>query len=332
MAIKVGINGFGRIGRNVLRSAIQNFSDIEIVAINDLLEPEYLAYMLQYDSVHGRFKGEVSVEGNTLIVNGKKIRLTQERDPAALKWNEVGADVVLECTGLFLDKAGADKHIAAGAKKVIISAPSKDDTPMFVFGVNDKTYAGQAIISNASCTTNCLAPVAKVLNDKWGIKRGLMTTVHAATATQKTVDGPSNKDWRGGRGILENIIPSSTGAAKAVGVVIPELNKKLTGMSFRVPTSDVSVVDLTCELNSAATMAEICAEMKAQSQGALKGILGYTEDKVVATDFRGDTRTSIFDADASIALDSTFVKIIAWYDNEWGYSNKCLEMVRVVAR
>jgi glyceraldehyde 3-phosphate dehydrogenase len=332
MAIKVGINGFGRIGRNVLRSAVQNFSDIEIVGINDLLEPDYLAYMLQYDSVHGRFKGDVSVEGNTLIVNGKKIRLTQERDPAALKWNEVGADVVLECTGLFLDKAGADKHIAAGAKKVIISAPSKDDTPMFVFGVNDKTYAGQAIISNASCTTNCLAPVAKVLNDKWGIKRGLMTTVHAATATQKTVDGPSNKDWRGGRGILENIIPSSTGAAKAVGVVIPELNKKLTGMSFRVPTSDVSVVDLTCELSSAATMAEICAEMKAQSQGALKGILGYTEDKVVATDFRGDTRTSIFDADASIALDSTFVKIVAWYDNEWGYSNKCLEMVRVVAK
>ena len=332
MAIKVGINGFGRIGRNVLRSAVQNFSDIEIVAINDLLEPDYLAYMLQYDSVHGRFKGDVSVEGNTLIVNGKKIRLTQERDPAALKWNDVGADVVLECTGLFLDKAGADKHIAAGAKKVIISAPSKDDTPMFVFGVNDKTYAGQAIISNASCTTNCLAPVAKVLNDKWGIKRGLMTTVHAATATQKTVDGPSNKDWRGGRGILENIIPSSTGAAKAVGVVIPELNKKLTGMSFRVPTSDVSVVDLTCELNKEATMAEICAEMKAQSQGALKGILGYTEDKVVATDFRGDTRTSIFDADASIALDSTFVKIVSWYDNEWGYSNKCLEMVRVVAK
>ena len=332
MTIKVGINGFGRIGRNVLRSAVQNFSDIEIVAINDLLEPDYLMYMLQYDSVHGRFKGEVSVEGNTLVVNGKKIRLTQERDPAALKWNDVGADVVLECTGLFLDKAGAEKHMAAGAKKVIISAPSKDDTPMFVYGVNDKTYAGQTIISNASCTTNCLAPVAKVLNDKWGIKRGLMTTVHAATATQKTVDGPSNKDWRGGRGILENIIPSSTGAAKAVGVVIPELNKKLTGMSFRVPTSDVSVVDLTCELNKEATMAEICAEMKAQSQGALKGILGYTEDKVVATDFRGDTRTSIFDADASIALDSTFVKIVAWYDNEWGYSNKCLEMVRVVAR
>ena len=332
MAIKVGINGFGRIGRNVLRSAIQNFPDIEIVAINDLLEPDYLAYMLQYDSVHGRFDGKVSVDGNTLTVNGKKIRLTQERDPANLKWNEVGADIVLEATGLFLDKAAGEKHLAAGAKKVIFSAPSKDDTPMFVFGVNDKTYAGQAIISNASCTTNCLAPVAKVLNDKWGIKRGLMTTVHAATATQKTVDGPSNKDWRGGRGILENIIPSSTGAAKAVGVVIPALNKKLTGMSFRVPTSDVSVVDLTCELNTEATLKEICAEMKAQSEGALKGVLGYTEDKVVATDFRGDTRTSIFDADASIALDGTFVKIIAWYDNEWGYSNKCLEMVRVVAK
>ena len=332
MTIKIGINGFGRIGRNVFRSAIQSFSDIEIVGINDLLEPEYLAYMLQYDSVHGRFKGDVSVEGNTLIVNGKRIRLTQERDPAALKWNEVGATVVIESTGLFLDKAGAEKHITAGASKVIISAPSKDDTPMFVFGVNDKTYAGQAIISNASCTTNCLAPVAKVLNDEWGIKRGLMTTVHAATATQKTVDSPSNKDWRGGRGILENIIPSSTGAAKAVGVVIPGLNKKLTGMAFRVPTSDVSVVDLTCELNNPATMAEICAEMKAQSQGALKGVLGYTEDKVVATDFRGDTRTSIFDADASVALDSTFVKIVAWYDNEWGYSNKCLDMVRVVSK
>ena len=332
MAIKLGINGFGRIGRNVLRAAVQNFPDIEIVAINDLLEPDYLAYMLKYDSVHGHFKGQLSVDGNTLIVNGKKIRLTQERDPANLKWNEVGADIVLEATGLFLDQAAGEKHIAAGARKVIFSAPSKDDTPMFVFGVNDKTYAGQAIISNASCTTNCLAPVAKVLNDKWGIKRGLMTTVHAATATQKTVDGPSNKDWRGGRGILENIIPSSTGAAKAVGVVIPELNKKLTGMSFRVPTSDVSVVDLTCELSKEATLKEICAEMKAQSEGALKGILGYTEDKVVATDFRGDTRTSIFDADASIALDGTFVKIIAWYDNEWGYSNKCLEMVRVVAK
>ena len=331
MSIKLGINGFGRIGRNVLRAALQNFSDIEVVAINDLLEPDYLAYMLQYDSVHGRFKGEVSVDGGTLIVNGRRIRLTQERDPANLKWNDVGADVVIESTGLFLDKATAEKHLAAGAKKVILSAPSKDDTPMFVFGVNHATYAGQAIISNASCTTNCLAPVAKVLNDKWGIKRGLMTTVHAATATQKTVDGPSNKDWRGGRGILENIIPSSTGAAKAVGVVIPALNKKLTGMSFRVPTSDVSVVDLTVELSTEASYKEICAEMKAQSQGALKGVLGYTEDKVVATDFRGETCTSVFDADAGIALDSTFVKIVAWYDNEWGYSNKCLEMVRVVA-
>ena len=332
MTVKIGINGFGRIGRNVLRAAVQNFSDIQVVGINDLLEPDYLAYMLRYDSVHGRFKGEVSVEGNTLIVNGHKIRLTQERDPAALKWNEVGADIVLESTGLFLDKASAAKHLAAGAKKVVMSAPSKDDTPMFVFGVNHQTYAGQDIISNASCTTNCLAPVAKVLNDKWGIKRGLMTTVHAATATQKTVDGPSTKDWRGGRGILENIIPSSTGAAKAVGVVIPELNKKLTGMSFRVPTSDVSVVDLTVELNNAATYAEICAEMKAQSQGALKGVLGYTEDKVVATDFVGETCTSVFDADAGIALDSTFIKVVAWYDNEWGYSNKCLEMIRVVAR
>jgi glyceraldehyde 3-phosphate dehydrogenase len=332
MTIKVGINGFGRIGRNVLRSAVQNFKDIEIVGINDLLEPDYLAYMLKYDSVHGRFKGDVSVEGGTLIVNGKKIRLTQERDPANLKWNEIGADIVIESTGLFLDKEGAGKHLAAGAKKVIISAPSKDDTPMFVYGVNDKTYAGQAIISNASCTTNCLAPVAKVLNDKWGIKRGLMTTVHAATATQKTVDGPSNKDWRGGRGILENIIPSSTGAAKAVGVVIPELNKKLTGMSFRVPTSDVSVVDLTVELNKEADYKDICAEMKAQSEGALKGVLGYTTDKVVATDFRGETCTSVFDADAGIALDKTFVKVVAWYDNEWGYSNKCLEMARVVAK
>jgi glyceraldehyde 3-phosphate dehydrogenase len=331
MTIKVGINGFGRIGRMVFRAAVQNFSDIEIVGINDLLEPDYLAYMLKYDSVHGRFKGDVSVDGNTLVVNGKRIRLTQERDPATLKWNEVGASVVIESTGLFLDKLTAQKHLDAGAKKVVMSAPSKDDTPMFVFGVNDKTYAGQAIISNASCTTNCLAPVAKVLNDKWGIKRGLMTTVHAATATQKTVDGPSNKDWRGGRGILENIIPSSTGAAKAVGVVIPELNKKLTGMSFRVPTSDVSVIDLTVELVKEASYAEICAEMKAQSLGAMKGVLGYTEDKVVASDFRGESCTSVFDADAGIALDSTFVKVVSWYDNEWGYSNKTLEMVRVVA-
>ena len=332
MAIKVGINGFGRIGRNVLRSAVANFDgDIEIVAINDLLEPDYLAYMLKYDSVHGRFDGEVSVEGDTLVVNGKKIRLTQERDPASLKWDEVGADVVIESTGLFLDKASAQKHLDAGAKKVILSAPSKDDTPMFVYGVNHEKYAGEAIVSNASCTTNCLAPVAKVLNDKWGIKRGLMTTVHATTASQKVVDGPSNKDWRGGRGILENIIPSSTGAAKAVGKVIPELNGKLTGMSFRIPTSDVSVVDLTVELEKGATYAEICAEMKAQSEGALKGILGYTEDKVVATDFRGDARTSIFDAEAGIQLDDTFVKLVAWYDNEWGYSNKCLELARVVA-
>ena len=332
MAIKVGINGFGRIGRMVFRAAVQNFNDIEIVGINDLLEPDYLAYMLKYDSVHGRFKGDVSIEGNTLVVNGKKIRLTAERDPAALKWNEVGADVVIESTGLFLDKATAEKHLAAGAKKVLLSAPSKDDTPMFVYGVNHASYAGQTIVSNASCTTNCLAPVAKVLNDKWGIKRGLMTTVHAATATQKTVDGPSNKDWRGGRGILENIIPSSTGAATAVGVVIPALNKKLTGMSFRVPTSDVSVVDLTVELEKPATYAEICAEMKAQSLGALKGVLGYTEDKVVASDFRGEPCTSVFDADAGIALDSTFVKVVSWYDNEWGYSNKCLEMVRVIAK
>ena len=332
MTIKIGINGFGRIGRNVLRSAVQNFSDIEVVAINDLLEPDYLAYMLKYDSVHGRFQGEVSVEGNTLIVGGKKIRLTQERDPANLKWGEVGADIVIESTGLFLTKETCQKHLDAGAKKVIQSAPSKDDTPMFVFGVNHDRYAGEAIVSNASCTTNCLAPVAKVLNDKWGIKRGLMTTVHAATATQKTVDGPSNKDWRGGRGILENIIPSSTGAAKAVGRVLPALNGKLTGMSFRVPTSNVSVVDLTVELEKPATYAEICAEMKAQSEGKLKGILGYTEDKVVATDFRGDSRSSIFDAEAGIAMDDHFVKLVSWYDNEWGYSNRCLDIVRVVAQ
>lgn len=332
MAIKIGINGFGRIGRMVFRAAVQNFQDIEVVGINDLLEPDYLAYMLQYDSVHGRFKGEVAVEGSTLIVNGRKIRLTAVKDPAELKWGEVGADIVVESTGIFLTKETAEKHLAAGAKKVIMSAPSKDDTPMFVFGVNDKSYKGQAIISNASCTTNCLAPLAKVVNDKWGIKRGLMTTVHATTATQKTVDGPSNKDWRGGRGILENIIPSSTGAAKAVGVVIPELNKKLTGMSFRVPTSDVSVVDLTVELVKEASYKDICAEMKAQSEGALKGVLGYTEDKVVATDFRGDARTSIFDAEAGIALDGTFVKLVSWYDNEWGYSNKVLEMVRVIAK
>ncbi|WP_005033611.1 type I glyceraldehyde-3-phosphate dehydrogenase [Holophaga foetida] len=329
---RIGINGFGRIGRMVFRAAIQNFPDIEVVGINDLLEPEYLAYMLQFDSVHGRFKGEVSVEGTNLIVNGKKIRLTAVKDPAELKWNEVGADIVVESTGLFLDKESASKHLKAGARKVILSAPSKDDTPMFVYGVNDKTYAGQEIISNASCTTNCLAPVAKVLNDTFGIKRGLMTTVHAATATQKTVDGPSNKDWRGGRGILENIIPSSTGAAKAVGKVIPELNKKLTGMSFRVPTSDVSVVDLTVELNKEATYDQICAAMKTASEGPLKGILGYTTQKVVSTDFRGESCTSVFDAEAGIALDPTFVKVVSWYDNEWGYSNKVLEMVKVIAK
>jgi glyceraldehyde 3-phosphate dehydrogenase len=332
MTLKIGINGFGRIGRMVFRAAVQNFQDIEVVAINDLLEPDYLAYMLRYDSVHGRFQGEVAVDGNTLLVNGRRIRLTQEKDPANLKWGQVEAQVVVESTGLFLTKETAQKHLDAGAQKVILSAPSKDDTPMFVFGVNDKSYKGEAIISNASCTTNCLAPVAKVLNDKWGIKRGLMTTVHATTATQKTVDGPSNKDWRGGRGILENIIPSSTGAAKAVGVVIPELNKKLTGMSFRVPTSDVSVIDLTVELLKDASYADICAEMKAQSQGAMKGVLGYTEDKVVSTDFRGEPMTSVFDAEAGIALDSTFVKVVAWYDNEWGYSNKVLEMARVAAR
>ena len=332
MAIKVGINGFGRIGRMAFRAIAKDFPEIEVVAINDLLEPSYLAYMLQYDSVHGRFNGSISVEGSNLIVNGKKIRLTAEKDPANLKWNEVGADIVIESTGFFLTKDTCQKHLDAGAKKVVQSAPSKDDTPMFVYGVNHEKYAGQTIVSAASCTTNCLAPVAKVLNDNWGIKRGLMTTVHAATATQKTVDGPSNKDWRGGRGILENIIPSSTGAAKAVGVVIPELNKKLTGMSFRVPTSDVSVIDLTAELVKEASWADICNAMKAAAAGPMKGVLAYTEDKVVATDFRGEPCTSVFDAEAGIALDKTFVKVIAWYDNEWGYSNKVLEMVRVIGR
>jgi glyceraldehyde 3-phosphate dehydrogenase len=332
MAIKVGINGFGRIGRMVFRAAARDFADIEIVGINDLLEPGYLAYMLKYDSVHGRFKGDIAVDGNTLVVNGRRIRLTAIKDPSELKWGEVGADIVIESTGLFLDAAGGQKHLAAGAKKVIMSAPSKDDTPMFVYGVNHAKYAGEAIISNASCTTNCLAPVAKVLNDNWGIKRGLMTTVHAATATQKTVDGPSNKDWRGGRGILENIIPSSTGAAKAVGKVIPELNKKLTGMAFRVPTSDVSVVDLTVELSKPAKYEEICAAMKAASQGPMKGVLGYTDEKVVATDFRGESCTSVFDAEAGLALDDTFVKVVSWYDNEWGYSCKVLEMARVISK
>lgn len=332
MTIKVGINGFGRIGRMVLRAAVQDFKDIEVVGINDLLEPEYLAYMLKYDSVHGRFDGEVSVSGNDLIVNGKKIRLTAEKDPTALKWNEVGADIVIECTGLFLTEETCQKHIAAGAKKVVQSAPSKDETPMFVYGVNHETYKGEAIVSAASCTTNALAPVAKVLNDSFGIKRGLMTTVHAATATQKTVDGPSNKDWRGGRGILENIIPSSTGAAKAVGKVIPTLNKKLTGMAFRVPTSDVSVVDLTCELNKEASYEQIVAAMKAASEnGPLKGVLGFTNEKVVSTDFRGETCPSVFDAEAGIALDPTFVKVVAWYDNEYGYTCNLMRLVRHVA-
>ena len=331
--VKLGINGFGRIGRMVFRAAVENFSnDIEVVGINDLLDPEYLAYMLKYDSVHGAFKGDVKVEDGHLVVNGKKIRVTAEMDPANLKWNEVEADVVVESTGFFLTDETARKHIQAGAKKVIMSAPSKDSTPMFVYGVNHKTYAGQDIISNASCNTNCLAPITKVLNDKFGVKRGLMTTVHAATATQKTVDGPSKKDWRGGRGILENIIPSSTGAAKAVGKVLPELNGKLTGMSLRVPTSDVSFVDLTCELNTPATYDEICAAMKEASEGELKGVLGYTDEPLVSTDFRNDSRTSIFDVKAGIQLDPTFVKVCAWYDNEWGYSNKVLEMARVIAK
>ena len=330
MTIRVGINGFGRIGRMVFRAA-QDFSDVEVVGINDLLEPEYLAYMLKHDSVHGKFKGSIAVEGNTLVVNGKNIRLTAERDPAELKWGDLDVDIVIEATGLFLTKETAHKHIDAGARKVIMSAPSKDDTPMFVFGVNDEKYAGEAIISNASCTTNCLAPVAKVINDNFGLKRGLMTTVHAATATQKTVDGPSMKDWRGGRGILENIIPSSTGAAKAVGKVLPELNGKLTGMAFRVPTSDVSVVDLTVELEKNASYEDICAAMKTASEGAMKGVLAYTEDKVVSTDFRGESCTSTFDAEAGIQMDDTFVKLISWYDNEWGYSCKVVEMARVIA-
>ena len=331
--VKLGINGFGRIGRMVFRAAVENFpNDIEVVGINDLLDPDYLAYMLKYDSVHGAFKGEVSSEAGALIVNGKKIRITAEMDPANLKRDEVGAEVVVESTGFFLTDETARKHITAGAKKVIMSAPSKDSTPMFVYGVNHNTYAGQDIISNASCTTNCLAPLTKVLNDKFGVVRGLMTTVHAATATQKTVDGPSKKDWRGGRGILENIIPSSTGAAKAVGKVLPALNGKLTGMSLRVPTSDVSFVDLTCELAKPATYDEICAAMKEASEGELKGILGYTDEAVVSTDFRNDSRTSIFDVKAGIQLDPTFVKVCAWYDNEWGYSNKVLEMAKVITK
>jgi glyceraldehyde 3-phosphate dehydrogenase len=333
MTIRVGINGFGRIGRMVFRAAIKDFPEIEVVAINDLLEPEYLAYMLKHDSVHGRFKGDVSVDGNTLIVNGKDIRLTAIKNPAELKWGEAKADIVVESTGFFLTKETCQAHIDAGAKKVIQSAPSKDDTPMFVYGVNHGKYAGEKIVSAASCTTNALAPVAKVLNDTFGIKRGLMTTVHAATATQKTVDGPSSKDWRGGRGILENIIPSSTGAAKAVGVVIPELNKKLTGMAFRVPTSDVSVVDLTVELNKAATYEEICKAMKSASEnGPLKGVLGYTTESVVSTDFRGETCPSVFDAGAGIALDPTFVKVVAWYDNEYGYTCNLMRMLTHIAK
>jgi glyceraldehyde 3-phosphate dehydrogenase len=333
MAIKVGINGFGRIGRMAFRAIAKDFPEMEVVAINDLLEPDYLAYMLKYDSVHGNFKGEVAVSGSNLVVNGKTIRLTAERDPANLKWNEVNADIVLECTGFFLTDESCQAHIKAGAKKVVMSAPSKDKTPMFVYGVNHTTYAGQAIVSAASCTTNCLAPVAKVLNDNFGIKRGLMTTVHAATATQKTVDGPSNKDWRGGRGILENIIPSSTGAAKAVGVVLPELNGKLTGMAFRVPTSDVSVVDLTVELNKEAKYEDICAAMKKASQtGDISKTLGYTDEKVVSTDFRGCGYSSIFDAEAGIALDGTFVKVVAWYDNEYGYTCNMLRFAQHVAK
>jgi glyceraldehyde 3-phosphate dehydrogenase len=328
---RIGINGFGRIGRMVFRAALEHFPGLEIVGINDLLEPAYLAYLLQHDSVHGRFKGTVAVEGGTLIVDGRRIRLSAERSPENLKWGEVGAAIVVESTGLFLDQATAAGHLQAGAGKVILSGPSRDDTRMFVFGVNHDTYRGEAIISNASCTTNCLAPVAKVLDDAFGFKRGLMTAVHAATASQKTVDGPSLKDWRGGRGILENIIPSSTGAAKAVGKVIPALDRKLTGMSFRVPTSDVSVVDLTCELARPARFEEVCAAMRAAAEGPLKGILGFTMDKDVSTDFRGESCTSVFDADASIMLDPTFLKAVAWYDNEWGFSNKVLEMVKVMA-
>jgi glyceraldehyde 3-phosphate dehydrogenase len=333
MAIKVGINGFGRIGRMAFRAISKDFPDLEVVAINDLLEPDYLAYMLKYDSVHGNFKGDIKVDGNNLVVNGKKIRLTAEKDPVNLKWNEVGADIVLECTGFFLDDESCQAHLKAGAKKVVMSAPSKDKTPMFVYGVNHTAYKGETIVSAASCTTNCLAPVAKVLNDNWGIKRGLMTTVHAATATQKTVDGPSKKDWRGGRGILENIIPSSTGAAKAVGKVLPELNGKLTGMAFRVPTSDVSVVDLTVELNKEAKYEDICAAMKKASQtGDISKTLGYTDEKVVSTDFRGCGYSSIFDSEAGIALDGTFVKVVAWYDNEYGYTCNMLRFVQHVAK
>ena len=332
MAIKVGINGFGRIGRMVFRAVYKEFKDIEIVGINDLLDADYLAYMLKYDSVHGRFDGEVSHKEGAIVVNGKDIRLTAERDPANLKWGDVKADIVIDCTGFFLTEESCQAHIDAGAGKVVQSAPSKDGTPMFVYGVNHNEYAGQKIVSAASCTTNCLAPVAKILNHTWGIKRGLMTTVHAATATQKTVDGPSMKDWRGGRGILENIIPSSTGAAKAVGVVLPELNGKLTGMAFRVPTSDVSVVDLTVELDKEASYDDICKAMKAASEtGDMCKTLGYTDEKVVSTDFRGVGFSSIFDAGAGIALDGTFVKVVSWYDNEYGYTCNMMRFVQHVA-
>ena len=328
--IKVGINGFGRIGRLVFRAAMTR-NDIEIVGINDLIDVDYMVYMLKYDTMHGRFNGTAEAKDGKLVVNGQAIRVTAEKDPANLKWDEVGAEYVVESTGLFLTKEKAEAHIKAGAKRVVMSAPSKDDTPMFVMGVNNKKYAGETIVSNASCTTNCLAPLTKVINDKFGVIEGLMTTVHSTTATQKTVDGPSMKDWRGGRGILENIIPSSTGAAKAVGKVLPVLNGKLTGMAFRVPTSDVSVVDLTVVLEKPATMAEINAAMKEASEGELKGILGYTEDAVVSTDFRGCANTSIYDAKAGISLDSNFAKVVSWYDNEWGYSNKVCEMARVIA-
>jgi len=330
MTIKLGINGFGRIGRMAFRAAAKGFQDIEVVAINDLLEPEYLAYMLKHDSVHGLFDGDIEVVDGNLVVNGKTIRITAERNPADLKWDEVNADLIIECTGFFLTEESCQAHIDAGAKKVVQSAPSKDHTPMFVYGVNHNKYAGEAIVSAASCTTNALAPVAKVLQDSFGIRHGLMTTVHAATATQKTVDGPSMKDWRGGRGILENIIPSSTGAAKAVGKVLPELDGKLTGMAFRVPTSDVSVVDLTVELKTDATYDDICAAMKTASEGELKGVLGYTTESVVSTDFRGNMAPSTFDANAGIALDNTFVKVIAWYDNEYGYTCNMMRLVQFV--
>ncbi len=331
MTIRIGINGFGRIGRLVMRAAASR-EDIEVVAINDLLDTDYIAYLLKYDSTHGLFDGEVSVDNNHLIVDGKTVRITSERNPADLKWSEVDVDVVVESTGLFLTKETASKHIEAGAKKVVMSAPSKDDTPMFVMGVNQESYAGETIVSNASCTTNCLAPLAKVLNDNFGIVDGLMTTVHATTATQKTVDGPSMKDWRGGRGAGQNIIPSSTGAAKAVGKVIPSLNGKLTGMAFRVPTPNVSVVDLTVNLAKPTSYEDICAAMKAASEGELKGIMGYTEDAVVSNDFIGDARTSVFDATAGIALTDTFVKLVSWYDNEWGYSNKVLDLVAHISK